>query len=302
MGRKYLPHVPDIECDGDVYFTGIEDITISQGTEIDLRANVHAYDGNDNEIQFVVSPSEIDECSVGVYDITYSAIGLNRTMLPYFPNSKNELEDYPSECETSEKTAHRSVTIEAVSAPVIYGIADIEVTAPYTLDTLQGVYAIDGNSNPVAVTASPSGSVEYTSEGTYSVVYTAVDECGNTTTETRIVTVESMICFEMTFQLFPPLMPISHRYDLVNTLRNNCDCIFVHDVVCHPGLKDAIDELECHTDRYGFTPTVLYHSNVYFDATAEELQRGYKDIEYIITATTADNVTVTNTFTYRCIL
>lgn len=188
-GGMYLPHIPGIDCDGDVHFTGIENITISQGTEIDLREGVHAYDGNGNEIPFVVSPSAINECSVRVHDITYTAIGLNKTMLPHFPNAENELEVYPPSCETSEVTAHRRVTIVAVSAPVIYGVTDLEVTAPYTLDTLQGVSAVDANGNTVAVTASPSGSVEYTSEGTYSVVYTAVDKCGNTSTTTRTVVV-----------------------------------------------------------------------------------------------------------------
>lgn len=201
------------------------------------------------------------------------------------------------------------------------GLTDITVTQGESVDLASGVHAYDGDGHEVAFSYEPQV-IDTSVPGEYIVTYTAsgvgdfirpymcgdtalhMAECDySTVTAERIITVESLSCFEFAFQLFPPLpMDDPHIYLMRNTVRNNCDITFAHSVMCHYGLFNVDTLQECETDVFGLTPEVSYFSSVYFTATDEELAQGYKDIEYTITASTGSGVTATDTATYRCIL
>lgn len=114
----------------------------------------------------------------------------------------------------------------------------------------------------------------------------------------------TLSCFEMSFDFRPPIIPIDDTptsYHMLNTIRNTCDFPFEHTTVCHPGLEAAVSRLECEDDVYGLVENIDYYSNVEFTPTEEELERGYKDIEYTIVGTTEDGLVVRDRFTYRCV-
>lgn len=116
----YLPQI----CKDRAYFVGLKDITSNQGEEVDLYVGVTAYNGDDEEIPFTISPSEVEICEVGTQYVTYTA-------------------------EETVKT--RAVTIVAIADPTIDGISgDIEVRPNEEFDPLDGVTATDGNGNPIS--------------------------------------------------------------------------------------------------------------------------------------------------------
>ncbi|MBQ9112147.1 MAG: DUF5011 domain-containing protein [Clostridia bacterium] len=59
--------------DGSPYFVGIRDMEIEQGQTIAYRDGVTAYDGNGEEISFLVSAKDVDIDTPGSYTVTYIA-------------------------------------------------------------------------------------------------------------------------------------------------------------------------------------------------------------------------------------
>lgn len=110
---------------GEPRIDGADDVEIPQGTEFDLTDGVKAYDGEGNEIPFTVTPNEIDACSVGEQEFTYTAEGVSVT---------------------------RTVTVEQIPNPTIYGLEELTVEVNEEFDPLEGVTAEDGNGNPLEVT------------------------------------------------------------------------------------------------------------------------------------------------------
>ena len=108
------------------YFKGLTNETINQGTTFDLLNGVHAYDANGNEVPFDVTPSAVASCQVGEQVFTYSMDGFSQD---------------------------RTITVLAIADPTISGISEtIEVGVSEEFDPLDGVTAVDGNGNTVAVT------------------------------------------------------------------------------------------------------------------------------------------------------
>lgn len=114
-------------CADMPYFKGVTDETINQGTAFDLLEGVQAFDPNGNEIPFDVTPSEIESCEVGTQVFTYTTEGLSKD---------------------------RTITVVEIANPTISGVPSttLEVGVGDTFDPLDGVTAVDGNGNTVAVT------------------------------------------------------------------------------------------------------------------------------------------------------
>lgn len=79
-GVKHLT-LPDHPCDS-IYFTGLTDITVTQGDEVDLDSGVHAYDANGGEIEFRHTSVDTDEC--GTFYALYTAQGAGHKLSPHF--------------------------------------------------------------------------------------------------------------------------------------------------------------------------------------------------------------------------
>lgn len=108
-GGSFVPTMVDAPCNG-IHFTGIGNITVPQGTEIDLTEGVHAFDGQGNEIEFTVTPSEIDSCVTGKVEVIYEAHGIGSKIVPTF--CLNEPMLYAIECGTEYSKVRRIITIE----------------------------------------------------------------------------------------------------------------------------------------------------------------------------------------------
>ncbi len=72
-------------------------------------------------------------------------------------------------------------------APVIEGVKDLRVYVGSPVDVLEGVTVTDAD--PDAVLTVDDSTVDQTKEGEYTLTYTAVDTCGNTTVVTAVMTV-----------------------------------------------------------------------------------------------------------------
>lgn len=162
-GNNHL-HIPTASCDR-TYFVGLNDVVIKQGTSFNLRTGVYAYDAEGNRLTYAVEPSSIDTSVVTTYAVVYTA------------------EDGYSEV--------RNIAITELSDPVISGMSPINIMEGTTVDTMDGVSAIDGNGNPITVVCTEGDSITYDTAGTYTLHYTAVDAFGHTASGTRTVTVES---------------------------------------------------------------------------------------------------------------
>lgn len=93
-----------------IEFVGTDDVSINQGECIDLTENVHAYDGNGNEIEFTVSPSEIPCCDTGEYEVTYSAVGISDNLVPTICLGTPML--HAADCGMAKGSVVRKITIE----------------------------------------------------------------------------------------------------------------------------------------------------------------------------------------------
>ena len=121
---EFKLHIPKMDC-GEAFFIGLEDATIEQGTDFDLRAGVTAYSGGGQEIPFTVTPSEVDSCEVGTQRFVYSARGV---------------------------TAVREITVTEIADPTITAPTEpITVDAGVEFDPMEGVSAVDGHGNEIPV-------------------------------------------------------------------------------------------------------------------------------------------------------
>lgn len=110
------------------WFEGIEDITVTQGTDVDLTDGVTAYDADGNEIGYTVTPSEFVPCTTGEQEYVYSASG--------------------------SASVTRTITVTQIANPTISGISTaLNVNTGEDFDPLDGVTAVDGNGNTITVTA-----------------------------------------------------------------------------------------------------------------------------------------------------
>lgn len=107
-------------------FEGVESATITQGTDFDIEEGVRATNNKGQELEWSVSPSELDTCEVGTHTFTYHASGIG--------------------------DAVRTITITAISDPTISGVGSTLNAEPgVAFDPLDGVSAVDGNGNTLTV-------------------------------------------------------------------------------------------------------------------------------------------------------
>lgn len=159
---EFKLHIPKAVC-YNPFFVGVEDKTIIQGADFDLRKSVKAFDGLGNEIPYTVTPNTIDLCDVGTHTFTYTADGVTET---------------------------RTITITASANPTITIDEDPMYSRPgYIVYPLLGVSATDGNGRSIPVVCVEGETVKYMSSGTYTLHYRTEDSCGKTATATRTVIV-----------------------------------------------------------------------------------------------------------------
>ena len=164
-----------------ITITGDNPTTIEVGgTFTDPGAS--ATDNYDSEISVTVS-GEVNSENIGSYTLTYTA----------------------TDSSGNTTTATRIVNVVDTTAPVITITGDnpmnIEVGGTFTDP---GASATDNYDTEISV--SVTGTVDTSVVGVYSIIYTAIDSSGNTTTATRIVNIfspnylkilDSLICADL---------------------------------------------------------------------------------------------------------
>lgn len=170
-GKNRELFAPENAC-GSIRIEGADDVEINQGVCIDLTEGVHAYDGNGREIEYEVEPSEIGCCDVGEHEVTYTAIGSSKEMIPYIRTSKPMLGF--NACGLVVKKVKRLVTILQALPPTIIGAVRTVLPIGASFDPMYGVSGIDDNGN----------ATEVTFEGNYDV---ATDEADIVTFDSDVV-------------------------------------------------------------------------------------------------------------------
>lgn len=153
--------IPSI-CGDSSYFVGAENKTVTQGTDFDPTDGVKAYSKDGVEIPFSVTPSTFEPCQIGRQEFVYEADDVRVT---------------------------RVITVVAVPNPTIYGIDSKVVGVNETINTLNGVYARDGNGNIIEVICTEGSQYTPTEQGTIYLHYSATDDCGNAMDATRTINV-----------------------------------------------------------------------------------------------------------------
>lgn len=108
------------------YFVGLDDETVIQGDDFNLRLNVLAFDADGNPTDYTIEPSTFEPCLVGEQVFTYW-IG----------------EDYSRD---------RIITVIQADDPTITGIETVTLEVGESFDPMDGVTATDAHGNPVTVT------------------------------------------------------------------------------------------------------------------------------------------------------
>ena len=137
-GRHYLHYTATDAC-GNVgtatrtvvalagTFSGVQNVSVPQGTAFDPRDGVVAKSYDGTVIPFTVTPSTFAPCQLGTQIFTYSADGV--------------------------ESVNRTVSVTPINNPTILGTSDaIEVSRGEEFDPLDGVTAIDGHGNTLTVT------------------------------------------------------------------------------------------------------------------------------------------------------
>lgn len=130
--RQFIPHV----CGENKlhlpqgcrlpFFTGLDDVTVMQGDDFNLRLNVQAFDAEGNPTTYTVIPNEFEPCQVGQQIYTYS-IG----------------DDYSRD---------RIITVIQADDPTITGLDTVVLQIGEQFDPMDGVSATDAHGESIEVT------------------------------------------------------------------------------------------------------------------------------------------------------
>lgn len=110
-GRQKV-RMPTASCD-TIHFTGLTDITVTQGDEVDLDSGVHAYDANGGEIEFAHTSVDTNEC--GTFYALYTARGAGHKLSPHFFCVSDEGVYITDDCGVDTIKKWRKVIVEPSS-------------------------------------------------------------------------------------------------------------------------------------------------------------------------------------------
>lgn len=147
--------------------TGVEEMKIYLGDEIDLLAGVSVTDDLDSAPVLTLDDSKVDLTQAGVYEVTYTAVDvcLNETVV------------------TTTLTV-----IKDEQAPEILGVRPLSIFAGSTVSYRANVIVTDDTDSSPTLTVD-SSKVDLSQAGTYPVIYKATDGAGNTTSVETTITV-----------------------------------------------------------------------------------------------------------------
>lgn len=158
-----------------ITLSGLQAMTVEAGTTY-TEPSASAEDETDGSVS-VETSGDVDASTLGVYTVTYTA----------------------TDAAGNTATATREVTVADTIAPVISvnGSAAMSLLARAAF-TDPGATALDSFEGDLTVVT--SGSVSNETVGTYTLTYTATDSSGNTSSETRTVTVNPSVLLSVQAQ------------------------------------------------------------------------------------------------------
>ncbi len=90
-----------------IHFVGVEDEVVNQDSVISLTDGVYAYDGNGNEIEYTVTPTDVDTSVLGEHVVEYVARGKSGGKVT-IPCLKPKLH---TSCDYSVLRVNRTITV-----------------------------------------------------------------------------------------------------------------------------------------------------------------------------------------------
>lgn len=154
----------------------LTEITLKEGTSTDLKIGVEAWDEEDGDItKNIVFPDiDLKTLTVGRHEVTYEV----------------------TDSDNNKTTMNRIINVVSNEAPKINGIKDttIKVGEVDNFDLLEGITITDDHDNNLKATV--SGKIEKPFPGTNIksiITYIVEDSDGNSTTETRVITVTNQL-------------------------------------------------------------------------------------------------------------
>ena len=147
---------------------GAADRTLYVGQEADLMKGVSATDDLDEAPVLTVDDSQLDASTEGTYEVTYTA----------------------ADASANETSVTVTMTVvKDTQAPELLGVRPLSAYAGSTIAYRSNVIATD-DTDPAPKLTIDSSKVDLSTPGVYTVVYTAADGAGNSTTMEVTVTVE----------------------------------------------------------------------------------------------------------------
>lgn len=176
-----------------VYMCNERDITIPGCNDCDdLQAQIDALK---EEMKTKISPEDLIAGDYITLDVDGNTVTINNSMtkediLNVLGYQVIELSKTDDEGITVIAEVIGKIIVDSGEPPVFEGIEDATVETGTTFDPYEGVVALDSRVNEIPYEV--TGIVDTETPGDYTLTYTATDEAGRTTTETRTVTVANM--------------------------------------------------------------------------------------------------------------
>ncbi len=154
----------------------LSEITLKEGTTTDLKLGVEAWDFEDKDItnKIVFPDIDLTTLTIGRHEVTYKV----------------------TDSHNNTTTMNRIINVVSNEAPKINGVKDITIKVGEVdnFNLLDGIITTDDHDNNLKVTT--TGKIEKPFPGTNkksTITYTVTDSDGNTTTETRLITVTNQL-------------------------------------------------------------------------------------------------------------
>ncbi|WP_197914086.1 glycosyl hydrolase family 18 protein [Listeria sp. PSOL-1] len=158
----------DSHVNNEPVLSGVQDKTIYINDSFDPLAGVTAADKEDGDLTSKIKvDGSVNTKEAGVYTLVYTV----------------------SDSEGATTKATRKITVNKVSALVISGIKDTEISMGDTFDKLAGITAKDGKGKDITSKIKVSGTVDTNVAGTYTLTYSVTDDYNQTSEAKRQITV-----------------------------------------------------------------------------------------------------------------
>ncbi|MGL5244229.1 MAG: immunoglobulin-like domain-containing protein, partial [Sarcina sp.] len=162
--------IVNVNANNKPIISGVDDLVIKTGDSFNLMDGVNATDTEDGVITNLVNiKGTVDTSITGIYKLIYSVI----------------------DRDGNETVINREVRVRSNEKPIISGADDMTITLGYDFDKFISIIARDKEDGDLTSLVSLTGDLDINKVGVYNLIYSVVDDDGNTTSVNRKITVRS---------------------------------------------------------------------------------------------------------------